>query len=225
MAALSYAELEGLWIQAGGDPSVAPIMAAIAFPESGANPAAVQQGQPYATTGWGLWQITPGNSVPSVGINEALLDPLTNARAAVAKYNSQGLGAWTTFTSGAYKQFLQSGVAPAAGSATGGATNTGFFSPLTDFLQSTFGWFATLGKTLSGVMDAFSSVSGHAEQAIRDIFMVHFWARVASVLTGIVAALFGLYLFAKGEPPHPIQTIKRVGGDALRLAEVAGAFA
>jgi hypothetical protein len=62
-------------------------MAAVAYGESGGDPTAVQQGQPAATTGWGLWQITPGTSEPQVGTNNALLDPLTNAKAAVAKMN------------------------------------------------------------------------------------------------------------------------------------------
>ena len=37
---------------------------------------------------------------------------LTNAQLAVQKYNTQGLGAWGTYTSGAYQQFLQTNVAP-----------------------------------------------------------------------------------------------------------------
>lgn len=78
------------WVQAGGLPAAASLMAQIAMAESGDQPGIVQKGQPYATTGWGLWQITPGNSVPSVGINQALLNPLANARAAVAKFNAAG---------------------------------------------------------------------------------------------------------------------------------------
>jgi hypothetical protein len=104
---ITYAQAEGFWIAADGPSGVASIMAAIAEAESSLNPSAIQQGQPYATTGWGLWQITPGNSVPSVGIDGALLDPLTNARAALVKYRGQGLKAWTTYTSGRYKQYLQ----------------------------------------------------------------------------------------------------------------------
>lgn len=129
MTALTYAQLEGVWIAAGGDPSAAETMAAIAYPESGANPNAVQQGQPYATTGWGLWQITPGNSDPSIGTNQQLLDPFTNAKVAVAKYNASkarsgnGFLPWTTYTSGKYQRYLQAGVAPStAGLNTNGAT-------------------------------------------------------------------------------------------------------
>lgn len=117
MAILTYAQLEGLWIAAGGDPAAASTMAAIAYPESSANTASIQQGQPYATTGWGLWQITPGNSVPSAGIDNALLNPLNNAKAAVAKYNAakksgNGFRPWTTYTSGKYLRYVQNGVAP-----------------------------------------------------------------------------------------------------------------
>lgn len=104
--AYSLQSLENLWIQAGGDPSVARTMAAVALAESSGIPTNIQQGQPYATTGWGLWQITPGNSEPQFGTDQQLLNPLNNAKAAVAKYRAQGLGAWTTYTSGAYAAFL-----------------------------------------------------------------------------------------------------------------------
>lgn len=97
---LTYRQIEELWIAAGGAPKAARIMAAIAMAESrGRN--IKQQGQPYATTGWGLWQITPGGP--------ELLNPMANARAAVEKYNARGFEPWTTYTSGAYKQFLQGG--------------------------------------------------------------------------------------------------------------------
>lgn len=112
--AYSYAQLEQFAIQGGFPASLAPTMAAIAMAESsGSN--VIQKGQPYSTTGYGLWQITPGNSEPQFGVNNALLDPVANAKAAFAKYKSQGLGAWTTYTSGAYKQFLQGNVPPASG--------------------------------------------------------------------------------------------------------------
>ena len=86
--ALSFAQLEAYWIVAGGDPSYAPTMAGIAVAESGGVPDNTQKGQPAATTGWGLWQITPGTSEPQVGTNAQLNDPMKNAEAAVAKFNA-----------------------------------------------------------------------------------------------------------------------------------------
>lgn len=151
MSTLTYGQLEGVWIAAGGDPGAAATMAAIAYPESGANPSSIQQGQPYATTGWGLWQITPGNSVPSVGTNQQLLDPFTNAKAAVVKYNASkarsgnGFLPWTTYTSGKYKRYLQSGVPPTTqGVMTGGQTIS---ATLTSATGSTDG---SSGSTANG---------------------------------------------------------------------------
>lgn len=103
---LTTSEIEQAWISGGGPKALAPVMAAIAMAESSGNPSSIQQGVPYGSQGWGLWQITPGDSEPQVGSNQALLNPVTNARAAVAKYNSQGLQAWTTYTSGAYKRYM-----------------------------------------------------------------------------------------------------------------------
>lgn len=99
---LNAQQLEYYWIQAGGPAAVAPIAAAIALAESGGR-SVKQQGQPYATTGWGPWQITPGD--PS------LLDVSTNARAAVAKYRAAGnsFTPWTTYNNGKYKYYLQHG--------------------------------------------------------------------------------------------------------------------
>ena len=99
-----YSQLEGLWKQAGGPASMAGLMAAIAEAESGGRSTAQN---PSGASG--LWQILgvpfPGN----------VFDPLTNARMAVAKWRSQGLGAWATYTSGAYKQFLHGGAGGAGG--------------------------------------------------------------------------------------------------------------
>ena len=90
--------LAALWRRAGGPPGVAGLMAAIAMAESGGNPRAHN---PSGASG--LWQILgvpfPGNP----------FDPLTNARMAVSKYRSQGLGAWEAYTNGAYRQFLARG--------------------------------------------------------------------------------------------------------------------
>lgn len=106
MEPLSYGQLMWLWIRAGGPISLAPTMAAISRAESNGVPGCVQAGQSKQNTGWGLWQITPGTSESQFGTNQELLNPLNNAKAAVAKYHAQGLGAWTTYSHGTYQQFL-----------------------------------------------------------------------------------------------------------------------
>lgn len=102
---LSNAELEGLWIAAGGAPEMAEVMAAIALAESGGNPNALNPTDNNGTqTSWGLWQISNGTHnepVPNI------LDPFVNAQQAVAKVASQGLHAWGTYDSGVFGRYLE----------------------------------------------------------------------------------------------------------------------
>jgi hypothetical protein len=121
---LGYAQIEGFWDAAGG-PTASQggntddqIAAAITGAESSFEPGIIQSGVDYCgagsdRAGWGLWQITCGNSVPAFGTDFQLLDPWNNAEAAVSKYKADvsagfnGFDPWATFTSGAYKNFLQ----------------------------------------------------------------------------------------------------------------------
>src|SRR5215472_5551008 len=102
---VSYGQLEWLWTNAGGPAHMAPIMAAIAEAESRGYPGARN---PSGASG--LWQIL--GAPKGMPANSNWFDPEVNARAAVLKWQQQGLGAWTTYTSGVYKKFLQFGVNP-----------------------------------------------------------------------------------------------------------------
>ena len=95
--------LETLWIEAGGKPALARVMAAIALAESGGN-AGAQHTNSDGSVDRGLWQVNSSHTMYDPG--RLLSDPLYNAKAAVAIQRSQGLGAWTTYTSGAYRQYL-----------------------------------------------------------------------------------------------------------------------
>jgi TP901 family phage tail tape measure protein len=104
--ALSKAQIAGLWRQAGGDPGVANLMAAIALAESGGIPSrnnADRPGDGGRHIAAGLWQIL---GLPFEG---NVYNPLVNAKMAVSKYKSQGLGAWEAYTKGTYRQYLQEG--------------------------------------------------------------------------------------------------------------------
>jgi hypothetical protein len=104
---LSFDQVAALALAGGFPPGPAVIATAITTCESSRVQSAIQPDQPYDTTGWGLWQITPGDSEPQFGINNALLDGLNNARAAYAKYTGAGgFSPWTTYTNGCYSQYL-----------------------------------------------------------------------------------------------------------------------
>ena len=98
--AYSKRQLMDLWVRAGGPRDKAGLMASIALAESGGQPGITNRQGSGAT---GLWQIL-GNPFPG---NPK--DPLTNARMAVAKYKTQGLGAWEAYTNGSYRRYLLGG--------------------------------------------------------------------------------------------------------------------
>lgn len=118
MANLSIAQLVALAQSVGfPDPATA---AAIAMAESGGNPAAVanttgQTNLPAGTTqenSIGLWQI---NTLAHPTYNATqLTDPTYNAQAAFAISSSgTNFSPWSTFTSGAYQQYLAAAQAAA----------------------------------------------------------------------------------------------------------------
>lgn len=156
-------------------------MAAIAMAESSGNNV-IQQGQPYSSTGWGLWQITPGNSVASVGTDQALLNPVNNAKAAFIKWKGQGLGAWTTYTSGAYRQFLPAGSPPPPandGSSGGGGTgsappaaNAGILGDITGVTALTNSLEHIFDVTANNLLYAGLVLLGGAAMAVGIVIMV-----------------------------------------------------
>lgn len=143
MTTYSYGQLEQLWVNAGGDQALAPVMAAIAMAESGGNDTA------YNSSGaTGLWQIL---GAVNSSDQSSLTNPQTNAREAVLKYQTQGLGAWVTYTSGAYKQFLQGNVQP---------TPTGLPSQNQQLTQGSPQNAAPQSATSTNVSSALSSATG-----------------------------------------------------------------
>jgi hypothetical protein len=115
MANLSYAQLEGLWLRTAAGTTYATkawaaLMAAIAEAESGGNPDETNPNDNNGKqTSWGLWQISLGNHNPP---SPNWADPATNAQLALGKLQGQGLGAWGTYTSGAYKAYISSSTTP-----------------------------------------------------------------------------------------------------------------
>lgn len=110
---LTSAQLLQLAQGAGFKGNDAQTMAAIIKAESSGNPYAHNTNRSTGDNSYGLSQI---NMIDNLGparrkqfglkSNEQLLDPQTNLRAAKQVKDSSGFGAWTTFKSGKYKQFL-----------------------------------------------------------------------------------------------------------------------
>lgn len=130
----TYAQLEGIWISAGGNPQNAAMAAAIAMAESGGNSQA-SNSNTNGTIDRGLWQINSSNGSGSS------FDIMTNARTAVSmSQNGSNWRPWcTAYSDGAcgtqggcylcqgapYQKFLNTSVQPATNvplNATAGMT-------------------------------------------------------------------------------------------------------
>jgi hypothetical protein len=161
VARYGFSQLEALWTRAGGAKTAAPVMAAIALAESAGDPAAHN---PSGAAG--LWQIL---GLPFAGNP---YDPGTNARMAVAKYQSQGLRAWATYTSGAYRKFLPGGVSAQVPGRAASSTGGGLFG------------------VPSQIVGAFTS----AATALDWLLLPSHWVRIIAGASGAAMMLTGVFL-------------------------------
>lgn len=104
----SKSELVNFASNAGFSGDDANTAAAIALAESSGiaaryNPE-TQANTPAGLGSFGLWQIYLKAHPEFMGM--ALYDPQVNANVAFQVYNEQGWTAWTTYKTGAYKEFL-----------------------------------------------------------------------------------------------------------------------
>lgn len=165
MSTYSYGQLEGLWINAGGSPALAPLMAAIALAESGGDPTAENKTDNSGRqTSWGLWQISNGtHNEPVPGI----LDPETNAQQAVKKYKSQGLRAWGTYTSGAYQKYMKNNVDPITSGLPTGSTPANSTAEQTGIAGDVGGAIGSgLAKAFTAVFEPFIKVTVWGMEAL-----------------------------------------------------------
>lgn len=141
MAILSHSQLETLWELNGGNPLDADTAAAVAQAESGGNTAAILNTAYPNRAGYrppsagaqpeysvGLWQV---NMLAHPGYTQAqLLTQEGNAQAAVAISGAgRSFAPWSTYTSGAYKQYLQRPGVPSGSSALVGSADAGAVAP------------------------------------------------------------------------------------------------
>mgnify|MGYP001600916201 CR=1 FL=1 len=137
MPTYNFGQLEQLWTANGGQPGLAPTMAAIALAESGGNSGSLNNNPSTGDYSVGLWQINYyggllGPRTQAYGAPATLQgDPNAQAKAAISLAGGGGgLSNWTTYTSGAYKQYLN-GATPYVGpdpnqtaTSTGGGVST-----------------------------------------------------------------------------------------------------
>lgn len=198
----------------------ARIAAAIAMAESGGNASQVtNDSDDYS---FGLWQINmKGANGPSrramYGLvkNEDLLDPATNARVMSAiSHQGQNFTAWTTYTSGKYKQFSASTVS---------------FVPVptpwgTIPVPTSPGDVA--GALTGGATDAIGSAKIAANAIVaagKWMSNTHNWLRVAYVIGGGILIYAGVESLILPGATKAVGKVMGVVGPGGKVSKVAGA--
>lgn len=187
-----------------GGYSEAEVATAVALAESGGNPNNVGDQSLAKNGSLGLWQIYTGAHQPNeFGLMggwtpsnvAALKNPITNAKAAYAVFKSQGFGTpgkpgagWTTYSTGAYKQYLmQAKAASLQANRIGGSTgNLLVTGPVNDQGAPTSG-----NDTTAAGADVASSVSGIFSGLVG--WLEGGFIRVAYFLGGAVLLIFFLW--------------------------------
>jgi len=184
---------------------------ALTHPESGGDPGAVQKGQPAATTGWGLWQITPGGP--------ELLDPQANANEAFRKYKqANGFSPWTTYTNGSYARWLPQAQQAASQLGGGSGPAGGLTAPGTGLLAGRTGdaW---------GIGQAVANAAGYTGGTLRGIGTQA--VNTATVGAGLLVLAAGVlvlgYLFLSRTDTG--RGIQRGARDAVKAGKVAAEVA
>lgn len=241
MTQLSYGQLMGYAIAAGFPVAVAPVMAAIAEAESSGNPDATHVNT-NGSTDSGLWQINTVNSGVIAQYGN-VFDPLSNARMAHAIYSGQGLSAWSTYNSGAYRSHLVGGATavPVGGTGSGGtvppvgtpysatvAKQAGYTGQPTgwkDWLKafagplggSAINQIPGLGGSPSPAQAlgvAGSGLDGIA--AVVEYPFVH-WKQIVTGLAGVALLLIGLFLWDR----RSIDSVVSAGTKLASTAAIA----
>jgi hypothetical protein len=143
--------------------------AAIAMAESTGNPQAVNQ----SSQATGLWQEEPVNWKGKT--QTEVMVPNTNAELALATYESQGWGAWTTYKTGAYLKYV------AAAKASDGGQSVAQDQAINSSGQSSLGASSQVGDWL------------------KDLGITISWKEIGVLFLGGIALILGMYLLVKGK--------------------------
>jgi len=216
----TYAQLEGIWILAGGNAQTASMAAAIAMAESGGN-ANASNSNSNGSVDRGLWQINDSNGSASS------FDVMTNARGAVAISNGgTNWRPWcTAYSDGScgkqggvyqgpgspYLRFLNTNIPPDTSvniNATNAAANLASSSTEATLDSSLFGTDGPILCILKGPENCFnaggSAADNLAANTIKGIMhavlnpIIQPIAGVMGVTAGAVLMIGGVYVLVSG---------------------------
>ena len=194
MATFSQQEIYNRLLAGGVPQKDAQILAATAKGESGLRTDAVGD----AGNSFGLFQIYIPAHYPKLEAftgspnryvwEDWLKDPINNIKAAIAVYNSQGLGAWTIYNTGAYKQYLNdidtSGSAWPLSDYTGGTITEDTRNP---FQRSLDQFRLKLGLKTDEISENAAAFGGDIKSGILPF-------DISGVVTGVIIAIIVIFM-------------------------------
>lgn len=206
---LSVGQIAGYAAKAGFTGKDLSIAVAVALAESGGNPRAHNGKAPDDS--YGLWQINMlGSMGPErrkrfgIASNDELYDPTVNAKAAYSIWRQSGWGAWTTYTSGKYKEPLKE--------IESGAKRQAFL----DGLKASGGFAGALGSALQGgedVSGSLPSLPNPVEKVASsiDAFSKTVFNGIASIVAmGVASALLIIGLVILMRNTKPVKAVRGV---------------
>jgi hypothetical protein len=156
MMALTADQIRGYASAAGFTGKDLDIAVGVALAESGGNPNAHNSVPP--DNSYGLWQINMlGSLGPArrkqfgIDSNDKLFDPSVNAHAAFLIHKGSGWNAWTTYTSGKYKEHMSSGSDTTAPASSGGNPILGVGDAINAFGGTIFKGISNLAGILVAI--------------------------------------------------------------------------
>lgn len=166
------------------------VAAAVATAESSGNPTAVRQDS-NGTHDVGLWQV---NSVHGYSDSDMEV-PSKNVAAAYEVYKSSGWGAWTTYSSGAYKKYLLS-PQQISKLVQQGTLNESQAIELATAASNTEP--SSVQSAATTVANAAGGIAGTFGGLVGNLTSGSFWIMVLKILAGVVLIGVGLYMLVKG---------------------------
>lgn len=211
MPTLSKQQLQQLAANAGFTGAAQQTITAIALAESGGNSVAYNPNDPYGGS-YGILQINGAHIVGGETTHACTLDPQCAMNFAYKLSNGgQNFTAWSTFTNGAFQQYLSGGMASSVTNAAGSTTPVGFdpLSGITSLLSGLFGQSKDKQSLMSYVT--------------KPIRMVKLVIGGTLIIVSLGMAVFGL---ASSQPVQDIagaaSNIPGAGGAAARVVRTVG---
>jgi len=193
-------QLTALAAQAGFDRQHAPIMGAIAYAESSGRASVIN-----SIGATGLWQVNQPVWVKSEPrwSKTWLQNPQNNAAAAYHIFQVQGLKAWTTYTSGAYRRYLpKQSLVDSIFSDFGGILSgvlSGGKNIAGDIGGVAGGAVSNATAAAGSVVSPFSAIANALETPVKALAWIvnpASWVRITAAAFGFLLMLVGLYFLS-----------------------------